>query len=53
MASRMESHGLPACIQITEAVHRQLFGRYALQQRGTIDVKGKGPTTTYLLLGRL
>jgi adenylate cyclase len=53
MASRMESHGLPGCIQITDAVHLQLSGRYECRGRGTIDVKGKGPTTTHLLLGRL
>ena len=53
MASRMESHGLPGCIQITEAVHQQLLGRYAFQERGIIEVKGKGPTTAHLLLGRL
>jgi adenylate cyclase len=53
MASRMESHGLPGCIQVTEAVYRQLAGRYDCRLRGTIDVKGKGPTTTYVLLGRL
>jgi adenylate cyclase len=53
MASRMESHGLPGRIQITDAVHRQLVGRYVVEARGTIDVKGKGPTTTHLLLGRL
>ena len=53
MASRMESHGLPGCIQVTEAVQVQLSGRYECRLRGTIDVKGKGPTTTYVLVGRL
>jgi adenylate cyclase len=53
MASRMESHGLPACIQITEAAQRQLVGSYELQERGAVDVKGRGPTLTYLLKGRV
>lgn len=53
MASRMESHGLPSCVQVTRAVHDQLSERYELRERGTIEVKSRGPTTTYLLLGRL
>jgi adenylate cyclase len=53
MASRMESHGLPSCIQVTAAVQQQLLGSYELRERGTIGIKGKGPTTTYLLIGRL
>ena len=52
MASRMEAQGLPACIQVTHNVYEHLRGRYEFRERGTIDVKSKGPTTTYLLLGR-
>jgi len=51
-ASRMESHGLPGAIQVTERVYERLRDRYELRRRGTIEVKGKGPMTTYLLLGR-
>jgi guanylate cyclase len=51
-ASRMESHGLPGAIQVTERAYEQLRDRYELRQRGTIEVKGKGPITTYLLIGR-
>jgi class 3 adenylate cyclase len=51
-ASRMESHGVPGAIQVTERVYEQLRGGYELQRRGTIEVKGKGPMVTYLLLGR-
>ena len=51
-ASRMESHGLPGAIQVTERTYEQLRDRYDLRQRGTIEVKGKGPMTTYLLIGR-
>jgi adenylate cyclase len=52
MASRMESHGVPGAIQVTDRVHDQLRDRYDLRRRGSIEVKGKGPMTTYLLLGR-
>jgi adenylate cyclase len=51
-ASRMESHGVPGAIQVTERTYQRLRGRYELRRRGTIEVKGKGPMTTYLLLGR-
>jgi adenylate cyclase len=51
-ASRMESHGLPGEIQVTERTCERLRDRFELRPRGTIEVKGKGPMTTYLLLGR-
>ena len=51
-ASRMESHGVPGAIQVTERTYQQLRGRYELSRRGTIEVKGKGSMPTYLLLGR-
>jgi class 3 adenylate cyclase len=51
-ASRMESHGLPGAIQVTERAYERLRDRYELRRRGTIEVKGKGPMTTYFLLGR-
>jgi class 3 adenylate cyclase len=51
-ASRMESHATPGSIQVTERAYELLRGRYDLRRRGTVDVKGKGPMTTYLLVGR-
>jgi guanylate cyclase len=50
-ASRMESHALPGTIQVTQRAYEHLRKRYELRPRGTIEVKGKGPMTTYLLLG--
>ena len=52
-ASRMESHGLPGQIQITEATRARLDGEFACTERGVIDVKGKGPTRTWLLEGAI
>jgi class 3 adenylate cyclase len=52
-ASRMESHGEPGRIHVTEAVATRLAGRYRFEPRGEIDVKGKGPMRTYFLVGRV
>lgn len=51
-ASRMESHGIPGCIQVTEATYDHLQQDYILEQRGTIRVKGKGEMLTYILKGK-
>lgn len=52
VASRMESHGLPGKIQVTQEVYDRLQGAYRFEQRGEIAIKGKGNMTTYWLLGR-
>jgi adenylate cyclase len=51
-ASRMESHAKPDTIQVTKRTYQCLRDRYELHPRGTIDIKGKGPMTPYLLVGR-
>jgi class 3 adenylate cyclase len=51
-ASRMESHGVPGCIQVTERVYRRLRQGYRFQRRGPVEVKGKGEMITWFLLGR-
>lgn len=48
-ASRMESHGLPGEIQVTERVAAALGPAFAVRSRGTVLVKSKGPMTTFLL----
>lgn len=53
VASRMESHGEPRHIQVTEDVYECLNDRYAFTPRGTIDVKGRGEMNTYFLDGRI
>jgi PAS domain S-box-containing protein len=50
-ASRMESHGIPGYIQVTQATYERLQGNYLFKERGVIQVKGKGEMTTYLLIG--
>jgi adenylate cyclase len=51
-ASRMESYAPPGTIQVTERTFERLRARYEFHPRETIDVKGKGPMSPYLLLGR-
>jgi adenylate cyclase len=51
-ASRMESLAPPGTIQVTERTYERLRHRYEFSQRGTIEVKGKGLMTCYLLLRR-
>lgn len=48
-ASRMESHGLPGEIQVTERVAAALGGEFTLRPRGLIMVKGKGSMATFLI----
>lgn len=52
MASRMETHGIAGRIQVTHDVYKRLRDRYDFEERTTIDVKGKGPVSTYILIGR-
>jgi class 3 adenylate cyclase len=51
-ASRMESHGLPDEIHVTEETRNLLPDSYLFEERGEIDVKGKGLMRTYFLRGR-
>ena len=48
-ASRMESHGIPGCIQVSQATYERLRDNYLFEERGVIQVKGKGEMMTYLL----
>ncbi len=49
IAARMESHGLPGEIQLTEATRELLSSDFILEHRGILEVKGKGPMKTFLL----
>ena len=53
IASRMESHGVGGAIQVTEATYRRLQDRYVCEERGAVEIKGKGAMCTYLLLDKL
>ncbi|MEM9770455.1 MAG: adenylate/guanylate cyclase domain-containing protein [Cyanobacteria bacterium P01_D01_bin.73] len=52
VASRMESHGLPNRIQVTEQTYEKLKHRYTFEKWQNTKVKGKGRMTTYLYIDR-
>ena len=49
IASRMESHGVAGQIHVSEAVYERVKGRFRVEPRGDIEIKGKGPMPTYLV----
>jgi class 3 adenylate cyclase len=49
LASRMESHGIPDAVQVTRPVFEKMRERYSFEERGPIEVKGKGAIETWLL----
>ena len=51
-ASRMESYGRPGAIHVSAATARHLEGRFDLEPRGTIEVRGKGPMETFWVTRR-
>ncbi|XP_069138708.1 atrial natriuretic peptide receptor 1-like [Argopecten irradians] len=54
MASRMESNGEALKIHMSGSTYKCLSEHegYEIQERGNIEIKGKGMQTTYWLLGR-
>ena len=53
VASRMESHGIPGQIQISETTYKLIKESFYCEPRELINVKGKGMMQTYLLKHRL
>jgi class 3 adenylate cyclase len=51
-ASRMESQGISGSIQISETTYQRIKDKFIFEQRGPIEVKGKGEMVTYLLKER-
>src|SRR5712691_7017040 len=50
IASRMESHGLSGCVQVSGTTHARLRDNYLMRERGRVEVKGKGAMDTFLLM---
>jgi adenylate cyclase len=52
VASRMESTAAVGRIQVPQPVHERLSNRFVFEDRGDVDVKGKGVMHTWYLVGR-
>jgi adenylate cyclase len=52
VASRMESTDVEGRIQVPQSMYERLKHDYLLEERGVLDIKGKGPMHTWYLVGR-
>jgi adenylate cyclase len=48
-ASRMESHGVAGRVQVAESTRRLLGDAFLLEERGALDVEGKGEMQTWFV----
>jgi adenylate cyclase len=51
-ASRMESHGVAGRVQVSESTRRLLGEAFLLEERGALEVEGKGELKTWFVGGR-
>ena len=51
-ASRMESHGVAGRVQVAEGTRRLLGAPFVVEERGTLEIEGKGAVKTWFLSGR-
>ena len=52
VAARMETTDVEGRIQVPQAVYERLKDTFVLEERGDVDVKGKGVMRTWYLVGR-
>ena len=52
VASRMESHGVAGRVQVSESTRELLGAPFLLEERGTLEVEGKGEMKTWFVGGR-
>jgi adenylate cyclase len=52
IASRMESHGIAGCIQVTDVTYQVLKDKFQFDPQRKIEIKGKGEMITYFLTGK-
>ena len=50
--ARMEYKGVEGCIQVTEETYGRLRNKYLFEDRGIVDIKGKGDMHVYILKGK-
>ena len=51
-AARMESYGVAGRVQVSERTRRLLAEPFLLEERGILEVEGKGELKTWFLAGR-
>ncbi|MGD9536683.1 MAG: adenylate/guanylate cyclase domain-containing protein [Alphaproteobacteria bacterium] len=51
-ASRLEAQGVPGRIHVSAATRALLQDRFLFEPHGAVEIKGKGPLSTYFLIGR-
>jgi class 3 adenylate cyclase/GAF domain-containing protein len=51
-SSRMESHGIPGRVHCSDVFYELLKDKFIFEDRGEIEVKGKGIMHTYFLAGQ-
>jgi class 3 adenylate cyclase len=51
-ASRAESHGVPGAVHVTDATWQRVRHAFVGEERGEIEMKGKGRVRTVLVRGR-
>ncbi len=49
IASRMESNSLPGKVNISSETYKLVKDKYKCEKRGEVEIKGKGPMTTYFI----
>ena len=52
VASRMESHGVAGRVQVSESTRELLGDPFLLEERGALEVEGKGEMKTWFVGGR-
>lgn len=52
VASRMESTGAPGSVQVSHETYLRIRNMYVFEDRGKIDMKGKGPMRAWLIKER-
>ena len=50
-ASRLEHHGTPWRVHVSDVVQQRLQGRFAFEACGRTELKGRGAMDTWFLLG--
>lgn len=51
LAARMESHGEPGRVHLTQDTYQLIEDEFECERRDSIDIKGRGTMTTWFLIG--